>query len=128
MKTKILILCAALLIGTTTYQLEKEPLRYSVKLDVVTKHWDGNSNWAQPRVGVIPKTEDDENPVLVITMQKWFVESSDFYSGLYTMRSENMGTTWSEPEEHPELGWRIKKGNIIFGNLRFCSGMASAIG
>jgi len=108
--------------ATISCQAEKDSLTYSIKLDVVTKHWDGKYNWSQARVGAIAATKGNANPVLIITMQKWFVEHSDFYSGLYLMRSEDMGATWTEPEECPELGWREKKDNVVVGICDFVPG------
>ena len=114
MKTKLLILCGVVFLVMSRCQPEEE-LKYTVKLDVVKTHWDSIYNWTQARVGVIPRTEENGNPVLIMTMQKWFVGHSDFYSGLYMMRSQDMGATWTEPEEQPELGWRIMKDSIISG-------------
>ena len=121
MKTNLLILCGVVLIVMCRCQPEEE-LKYTVKLDVVTTHWDSIFNWTQARVGSIPGTDDNEDPFLVFTMQKWFVEHSDFYSGLFTMSSDNMGTTWTEPEEQPELGWREKRDSIILGICDFVPG------
>ena len=91
-------------------------------MDAATKHWDGKFYWSQARIGSIPGTQGNGNPVLIITMRKWFVEHSDFYSGLYVMRSDDMGATWTEPGERPELGWRNKKDNIISGICDFVPG------
>ena len=84
---------------------------YKVNLEVVTKHWDGEFNWTQARVAAIPGMGNDGQPKLIMTMQKWFVEHSDYYSGLYTMKSDDLGATWTGPEEQPALGWR--RGTII---------------
>ena len=95
---------------------------HTVKLDVITHHWDSVFNWTQARVAAIPGMGKNGNPRLIITMQKWFVKHSDFYSGLYTMSSDDMGTTWSEPEEQPPLGWRYGKVSIIIGICDFTPG------
>ena len=99
-----------------------ESLDYKVNLEVVTKHWDGEFNWTQARVAAIPGMGNDGQPRLIMTMQKWFVEHSDYYSGLYTMKSDDMGATWTGPEEQPALGWRRGDNNIIIGICDFTPG------
>ncbi len=100
----------------------KEQLDYSVKLDVVTHHWDGEFNWSQARVAAIPKMGENGQPRLIITMQKWFVAHSDFYSGLYTMRSDDLGVTWTKPVEQSALSWRYGKDSVIIGICDFTPG------
>ena len=138
MRIAKLILFTALIIAINTCRSDKhqadenasssgeagdsESLEYMIKLDVVIKHWDGKYNWTQPRVGVVPATEGRHDPILIFTMQKWFVEKSDYYSGLYVVRSNDMGITWTKPEERPELGWRFKGDSIIVGICDFVPG------
>ena len=95
---------------------------YQVRLEVVTKHWDGEFNWTQARVAAIPGMGNDSRPRLIMTMQKWFVAHSDYYSGLYTMQSDDMGATWTGPEEQPALGWRRGPNNTIIGICDFTPG------
>ena len=99
-----------------------ESLGYSVKVDVVTHHWDGEFNWTQARVAAIPGMGKNEQPRLIMTMQKWFVSHSDYYSGLYTMRSDDMGTTWTNPVEQSTLAWRYRKDSVIMGICDFTPG------
>jgi len=98
------------------------PPDYKVKLEVVTRHWDGEFNWTQARVAAIPGMGKNGQPRLIMTMQKWFVSHSDYYSGLYTMQSENMGITWTPPKEQPSLGWRRGANNVIIGICDFTPG------
>ena len=100
----------------------QEPTDYKVKLEVVTKHWDGQFNWTQARVAAIPGMGNDGKPILIMTMQKWFVSHADYYSGLYTMQSHDMGATWTAPKEQPALGWRRGADNIIIGICDFTPG------
>ena len=95
---------------------------YQVRLEVVTKHWDGEFNWTQARVAAIPGMGNDGRTRLIMTMQKWFVAHSDYYSGLYTMQSDDMGATWTGPEEQPALGWRRGPNNTIIGICDFTPG------
>ena len=128
MKWKQFILSAAILLGTSACGLPKEPLKYTVKLDIITQHWDGTFNWSQTRVGAIPKAGKNGNPAIIMTMQKWFVAHSDYYSGLYTMRSDDMGATWTGPAEQPELGWRDMGKNIVAGICDFVPGWHAPTG
>jgi len=105
---------------------EVEPLDYRVQLEVVTRHWDGVFNWTQARVAAIPGMGKDGRPRLIMTMQKWFVAHSDYYSGLYTMRSDDMGETWTGPTEQPPLGWRHGDGDVIIGICDFTPGWHEA--
>ncbi len=95
---------------------------YTVKLDVITHHWDSVFNWSQARVASIPGMGKNGNPRLILTMQKWFVKHSDFYSGLYTMRSDDLGATWSEPEKQAALAWRYGEDSVIIGICDFTPG------
>src|SRR5690606_568307 len=42
-----------------------------------------------------------------MTIQKHLVVS-DFYSGLYYMRTDDLGKSWSGPTEIPELAWQFE--------------------
>ena len=99
-----------------------DPPDYTVRLEVITHHWDSVFNWTQARVTAVPGMGRNGNPALILTMQKWFVRHSDFYSGLYTMRSDDLGATWSEPQKQPALSWRYGKDSIIIGICDFTPG------
>ncbi len=88
---------------------------YTVNVEVVKQDWDGEFNWSQARVASIPGMGIGGKPKLILTMQKWFVSKSDFYSGLFTMSSVDMGNTWTEPTEQSALGWRYGKDSVIAG-------------
>ena len=129
MNRKQLILIAVVLTGfwgcgTGNKKQPKHlvPPDYKIELEVVTKHWDGEFNWTQARVAAIPGIGNDGQPRLIMTMQKWFVSHSDYYSGLYTMQSDDMGATWNGPKEQPALGWRHGEDNIIIGICDFTPG------
>jgi len=129
MNWKQLILTATVLTGIIAcgsndkeHQHNGEPLDYRVQLDVVAQHWDGVFNWTQARVAAIPGMGENGQPRLIMTMQKWFVAHSDYYSGLYTMRSDDMGETWTGPTEQPPLGWRHGQGDVVIGICDFTPG------
>ncbi len=129
MRMKTILLIVALVTGLSgcgtghkNHSGHSEPPDYKVRLEVVTRHWDGEFNWTQARVAAIPGMGNDRQPRLIMTMQKWFVSQSDYYSGLYTVQSDDMGTTWTAPKEQPALGWRRGANNIIIGICDFTPG------
>ena len=46
-----------------------------------------------------------------MTLQK-HLRASDHYSGLYFMRSDDLGATWTKPELPPELDWRKESDTV----------------
>lgn len=78
---------------------------FNIQLDTVVEHDDGKFLWFHPRTAAVPDAGKDGAPLVVMTLQK-HLQVSDFYSGMYAMYTEDMGTTWSGPVEIPELAWR----------------------
>ena len=78
------------------------PPDYTLALsELLTASTEGGS-WFQPRAAAIPSPQGA--PRVVMTIQKAI--GSDFFSGLSTLRSDDLGRTWSPPQEDPGLGWR----------------------
>lgn len=88
-----------------------EQLRFTVKLDTVLEHDDGKYLWFHPRVAVIPNAGRDGKHAALMTLQK-HLHTSDHYSGLYFMRSDDLGATWTKPELPPELDWRKESDEV----------------
>lgn len=120
-----------LLIGTSA--TADEPLRFTVKLDTILEHDDGKFLWFHPRVAVVPNAIPEGNPTTLLTLQK-HLRTSDYYSGLYFMRSDDLGKTWTKPELPPELDWRKESDevDIAVGDVTPCwhapTGKVIAIG
>ncbi|MCK5860958.1 MAG: exo-alpha-sialidase [Candidatus Hydrogenedentes bacterium] len=89
-------LCSAFPVGAESF---------SITLDTVVEHDDGAFVWFHPRVTAIPGAGKEGAPAVLMTLQK-HLQVSDFYSGMYALYSEDMGETWTGPEEIPELVWR----------------------
>ncbi|MDZ4859292.1 MAG: sialidase family protein [Candidatus Hydrogenedentes bacterium] len=82
-----------------------QPLPFEVKLETPVKYNGEDWMWFHPRVAAIPGAGKDGNPAIIMTLQR-HLNISDYYSGLYTMRTDDLGKTWSGPKTIPELAWR----------------------
>lgn len=78
---------------------------FDIRLETVVQYNGDDWMWFHPRVAAVPGMGKDGAPLVVMTLQKHLVVS-DFYSGMYSMTTDDLGTTWSGPEERPELAWR----------------------
>ncbi len=99
-----------------------EDLSYKIAPDVVIEEFDGEACWFHPRGGIIPSDTPGAPPTVVITMQKWFVNVSDYFSGLSMIESADFGTTWSEVVTPDTLAWREEEGNTTVGVCDFTPG------
>lgn len=61
--------------------------------------------WFHPRVAAIPGQGKDGQPAVVMTIQK-HLTADDHYSGMWFLRTDDLGEKWSGPTEIPELAWR----------------------
>lgn len=95
--------------GLTTLQAQTLP--YEVKLDVMHQELSSDFCWFHPRVAAIP-VADSTTPIVICTLQK-HLGVSDHYSGLYFMRSDDGGTTWTPPTLPKELDWKRVNGETI---------------
>ena len=95
-------------VSLLTFQsvLAGEPaVDFTVKLDVVKQELDPAFCWFHPRVTSVPNAGANGNPLIILTLQK-HLTADDHYSGLYYMKSADLGQTWSGPTLPPELDWR----------------------
>ena len=91
--------------------LQAQTLPYEVKLDVMHQELSSDFCWFHPRIAAIPLA-DSETPIVICTLQK-HLGVSDHYSGLYFMRSDDGGTTWTPPTLPKELDSRKVDGETI---------------
>lgn len=104
--TSILLLfgaCFSCLCGTTSAQTT--PLSFETRLDVIHRELSPKFCWFHPRVAAVPALGKNGVPVVVATLQK-HLGVSDHYSGVYYMRSDDLGKTWTEPKLPKELDWQ----------------------
>jgi hypothetical protein len=95
---------------------------FTVKLETVHKFWDGTYDWAQVWAAAIPGAGRDGRPAVVITTQKENNKSDDYYYGVHTFRSDDLGRTWTGPTPHPELERKENPDGTIEGICDFVSG------
>ena len=88
----------------TLQESREESPDFEIQLDTVMKHDDGQFLWYHPRVTAIPGAGRDGKPAVLMTLQK-HLHTSDHYSGLYDMRTNDLGHAWSGPAERAELAW-----------------------
>lgn len=84
-----------------------QKLTFQVQSDIAHRELSPNFCWFHPRVAAIPGSGVNGAPSVIMTIQKHLVVS-DFYSGMYYMRSDNLGKTWTDPVEIPELKWQYE--------------------
>jgi hypothetical protein len=75
-------------------------LTYSLRLETVSEGYDRQTEWFQPRVGVIPPS------TAILTMTKARLWGSDIFTAVWGMRSDDLGGTWSAPVAHAALDRR----------------------
>jgi len=80
---------------------------YDLKLQAAVSGFDGKSFWGQARVGAIPPRRASADPTVVLTMQRVLRKGSDVYYAIHSMRSRDMGESWTEPRE--QKGFRREK-------------------
>lgn len=84
-------------------------VEFATQLTVAYQQLADGFCWFHPRAAIIPALEPGGKPIAVMTLQK-HLHVSDYYSGLYTMRSDDLGKTWSKPAEQPSLAWTVEPG------------------
>lgn len=93
---------------------------YSIDLARVIEDFDGEKCWFHPRAGVIPNSSG--SPTVVLTMQRWHVNVSDFFSGLSMVQSTDLGISWSAPIAVDALAMRKEDEATTVGVCDFTPG------
>ena len=81
---------------------------FRLSLDVATKLFDGTKCWSHPRAGIIPQAGINNLPRVVMTMNSLDLSGSDVFKGMFGLETNNLGKSWSEPEELESLKPRIE--------------------
>lgn len=92
----------------------REPtlLPFTIKAEVVLRELSPEFCWSHPRPAAIPGAGENGRPAVVVTLMK-HLAADDHYSGLYYLRTDDLGRTWTGPVAVPELGWRQVSKDII---------------
>jgi hypothetical protein len=115
MKTKTTftaVLLATLAPQSLKAQKTPAPLDYDIQRIAVLTHDDGEFLWFHPRTAAVPNPKDPLRPAVVMTLQK-HLKISDYYSGLYVMRTDDLGQTWTAPDPRPELAWTHEPAGVV---------------
>lgn len=96
------------------------PLGFTVKLETVMKHDDGNFLWFHPRATAIPSG-------VVMTIQK-HLKVSDYYSGLHFMTRDGLDGPWHGPVLPAELDWHQQPDGVTVSVADVTPGYHAATG
>jgi hypothetical protein len=104
-------LCLAwALLGGRAVQAQPALLPFTAKAEVVFKQLSPDFCWFHPRVAALPGHGQAGQPAVIMTIQR-HLKADDHYSGLYVLRTDDLGKTWRGPTEIPELAWRKEAGS-----------------
>ena len=98
--------------GSLVLGEESTPVDFTVKVEVVQQALTPEFCWFHPRAAAIPGAGKDGRPAVVMTLQK-HLKVSDYYSGMWTMRTDDLGGSWTGPVEIPELGWTRQASGVV---------------
>ncbi len=103
MTRRCFLLFAAISLVAMAHDILAETVDYEIRLETVLTAKEGG-HWFQPRPAPIPAlTRDGKPAVVMVAMQ---ILGSDYFTGLSSMRTFDLGKTWSEPQAAPALAWR----------------------
>lgn len=104
------LVCCLLTLGWSTSISAVDPIAFQVRPTIALQELNPRYCWFHPRAAAIPGAGSDGRPAVIMTIQKHLI-ADDHYSGLWVMRTDDLGRTWSAPREIPELAWRKEGGN-----------------
>lgn len=108
----IRLLTSFLLVACALHAAES----YELKLETITRGYDGKMCWVHPRAGAIPGSP----PQVVLTMQKLLLTGSDVFYALNHLSTSDLGRTWTQPVENTDtLGRREEPEGVIVAACDF---------
>lgn len=96
---------ALLFCGVVSFADGPPIIPFKTQAEAVFKELSPASCWFHPRVAAVPGHGKDNQPAVIMTIQK-HLAADDHYSGLYFLRTDDLGQTWTKPIEVPELAWQ----------------------
>lgn len=115
MFTRRAFLKSSLVAGISTMTLpvtvrgEATALSKNVTRDVPTKLFDGTQCWCHPRAGIVPGTGEEGLPRVAMTMNTLDLSGSDVFKGVFTLESNDLSRTWTEPRAAETLAPRFEE-------------------
>ena len=94
--------------SATSRAASDDELPYDLTRDTPAQLYDGKRCWCHPRAGIVPSTAQNNPPRVVMTMNTLDVAGSDVFKGVFGMRTEDLGETWTEPRELAALAPRYE--------------------
>lgn len=110
-RVRLLLILALFSAQTSISVSADEPVGFRVETTTVVQELNPQFCWFHPRATAIPGLGNDGLPAVIMTIQKHLI-TDDHYSGLWTLRSDDLGNTWKGPTEIPELAWRTEPGPV----------------
>lgn len=86
---------------------DSDPVSFTVTAEAILRELNPEFCWFHPRPAAIPGAGANGGPAVIVTLMK-HLAANDHYSGLYFLRTDDLGRTWTPPREIPELGWRTR--------------------
>jgi hypothetical protein len=102
-------------------------LDFKVKLEIPLQEVNPEYCWFHPRAAAVPGIGQNGQPSVIMTIQQE-LSASDFYSGLFYMRTDDLGQTWTGPTEITELTWRHDANGVIIAVADVTPGWHAATG
>ena len=82
---------------------------YEISRHVPTRLFDGERCWCHPRAGIVPGAGNDGAPRVVMTMNTMHLSGSDVFKGMYSLKTDDLGQTWTEPRAYDTLAPRYEE-------------------
>ncbi len=92
--------------STAKYEDSNDVLNYRVQLEFIPRQVPGKGEWFQPRPAAVPPPHAGQKPLVIMTVQKSLPGASDYFSGLFSMKTTNLARTWKGPQPQQALAQR----------------------
>lgn len=94
--------------GATSNSAPQDALDCEIEITVPAKYYEDGKSWVHARAGIIPGAGENGQPAVVMTLNVFAAEGSDVFPEVITMRTNDLGKTWSEPRAARALAPRIE--------------------
>lgn len=81
---------------------------YRLSLNVATKLFDGTKCWSHPRAGIVPEAGENGLPRVVMTINSLDLSGSDVFKGMFGLKTNDLGKSWTNPQELESLKPRFE--------------------